>query len=303
MTRTLTCLVCFMIIGKGGLSQNEAVEDPYPRLTKIPIFSIEYTPYSRADYDHNNATGESSLYEFRGFLQAAFPIQKKKTYLLHRFDFTSFRSISENSGSTGELDYRFHSFSIGIGLIKVLENRRTLVGMVTSSVASDFKDPLSTKDIITQATLIGNKRINRRLEMGVGVAYSTQFGRHLVIPLISTLYKNEKWQYAALLPVSLLALRNLGTNHQVGVRASVFGNVYNANTQVTSNFELDKLGYTRINIGPIYQMNFYKDLHIFASTGITVRNQFESIDSSGDREFNLSVSDRYYFNVGLQILK
>ena len=87
------------------------------------------------------------------------------------------------------------------------------------------------------------------------------------------------------------------------MKLSAFGNVYNSTNTFASNLELDKLGYSRINIGPDIKLRIYKSLYANINAGITVRNRLFYIDSQGRLEMELSAYTKYFFNFGLSILK
>jgi hypothetical protein len=83
---------------------------------------------------------------------------------------------------------------------------------------------------------------------------------------------------------------------------SVYGNVYNF-AEETGNTKHDKVGYTRINIGPAYRTKIYKDLYLGLSAGMTVRNRLESITNKGRTGPEYEVDEKYFFKLELNILK
>ena len=83
---------------------------------------------------------------------------------------------------------------------------------------------------------------------------------------------------------------------------SAYGNVYNTNIDMITSYELDKLGYSRINIGAEFQMKIYKSLYMNIKGGISVKNRFESINKDGNLEISLSGENKSFFCTGLHIL-
>lgn len=284
-----------------GFCQNDSDTTKYKSLQKFELISFDYTSYSSSEYQSDDKVGVMSVEEYRTKLQFALKLKEKKTYMLHKIDMTRFDAYSEE-GSLNEFSKHYYSFSYSLGLIKVLPKKWTLVGLVTPTLASDFDEKTSFDDFILQSSVMATKRASENMEYGFGVAYSTRFGRALVIPLLTYTYVKNNWHHEAVLPAYLASYYSFN-KFDAGLKLSIFGNLYNSNNSAASDLELDKLGYSRINIGPAVRMCVYKSIYANINTGITVRNRLSSMNGQGELELEIAADPKYFINIGLSILK
>jgi len=272
----------------------------YERLVKFPLLSVRYINYSKSDFDTPNGVGQINMGEYNANFQFALKLKEKKTYMIHRLNFNKFNFNTELEPITSSSE-TFYSLGYTIGLMNILHNNWKVVATVTPTLASDFEESLSSEDLIVQSAVILTKRSSPYFEYGFGAAFSTRFGREMYLPLASMTYKKGRWGLFMLLPAYVSQYYHF-KDSRLGLTLSSFGNVYNYTNDVSDQHDLDKMGYTRINIGPEYRTQLFKDVHLGLSTGVTVRNRLESI-SDGMSEFDLSTQQKFFFKIELSILK
>ncbi|MCG8578466.1 MAG: DUF6268 family outer membrane beta-barrel protein [Bacteroidales bacterium] len=292
--------VILLVLCSGAWGQNATDSVRYERLVKFPLLSLRYFNYSNSEFTTPEGNGDVYMEEFNTSFQFALPIKNKKTYLLNRVNINrlSYR-VEMNDERNSEA---FYAFGYTIGITQVLKNRWRLVATVTPTLASDFENKISNEDMIVQSAAILSKRSSPYFEYGFGAAFSTRFGRELVVPVLSVTYKKDRWGTFMFLPAYVSHYYHYKQS-RIGLTLSTYGNVYNASVASSESYELDKLGYSRINIGPEFRTKVWKDIHINLSTGITVRNRLESINGRGAREFEFSTKEKFYFKVELSVLK
>jgi len=273
----------------------------YKRLSKFALASIDYTHYSSSEYVKDDEAGKIHMNEYKAKIQFALKLKEKKTYLLNKMYVTRF-DANAAKGEFQNFNENYFSFSYSIGLIQIINNRWKIVGLVSPTLASDFNNGVSSHDFILQSSAIASKRAGANFEYGFGIGYSTRFGRALAVPLISYTYVQGNWCHKGVAPAYMTSYYTI-KQFDIGIKLSAFGNVYNSTNEILSDQGLDKLGYSRINIGPDFNFCIYKSLYANINTGITVRNRLFSIDSRGKLEMELSAGTKSFFNVGLRILK
>ncbi|MCT4648513.1 MAG: DUF6268 family outer membrane beta-barrel protein [Carboxylicivirga sp.] len=270
-------------------------------LVKFPLLSLHYINYSQSDFNISTSEkGKVNMSEIDGTFQLAFKLKEKKSYLLNRFRFNKMMHDVKIDGVVKPTE-SFYAFGYTIGLIQVLPKRWQLIASITPTLASDFEYKLSSDDLIMQTMVLLNKRHSEYLEYGFGAACNTRFGRELLMPLASINYRNNRWGFFAFLPAYVSQYYHF-KNSRIGLTMSVYGNVYNF-AEETGNTKHDKVGYTRINIGPAYRTKIYKDLYLGLSAGMTVRNRLESITNKGRTGPEYEVDEKYFFKLELNILK
>lgn len=294
-------MLLFLGIFNNSFCQNSNDSINYKRLTKFALASVDYTFYSPSKYIKDHEAGEIRMNEYKTKIQFALKLKEKKTYLINKIYMTKFDTYA-NKGKDQNFNESYYSLSYSIGIIQRLKNRWKIVGVLSPTLASDFNNKVSSHDLILQSSVLASKRASANFEYGFGVAYSTRFGRALTIPLLSYAYLNGRWSHNGVIPAYIASYYNY-KRFEIGVKMSTFGNVYNSTNEIQSNLELDKLGYSRINMGPDFKFCIYKALYANINTGITVRNRLYSIASQGELEMELNAGRKFFFNFGLSILK
>ena len=274
----------------------------FPRMGKFPVLSLGYTSYSPSSFEYGNTEADIAMSEFNGVLQYSIKLKDKKTYLLNRFHFNLFQITQDNILRTSIISSNYYSFTVGLGIIQVLKNRWKIIGTLNPTYASDGHNPLSMDDMILQASLLASKRKTPNFEYGFGLVSTTRFGNRLVTPVVSWTYSKNEWISTALLPVNATVAYQL-KKVDLGIRYTAFGNVYNSKYSDNTDLELDKLGYSRLNIGPDILINIYKSFYLNINSGITIRNRLQSFTSGGKQELDLATQNKLFFNVSLKVLK
>ena len=296
------CLFLYATIGVSQSADSISTDSvKYERLTKFPLASVTYTNYSKSKFESNNGNGDIQMKEVRASLQFAIKIKEKKTYLLHKFDYTYFHTNGalENAGSPFEEN--LNSIAYSLGLIQVLKNRWKIIAIATPTLASDFRKPISSDDFIMQAYFNVSKRATPNLEYGFGLVFTTRFGRALLLPVVTGIYKKDDWSVFAVLPVQLGIYRHFN-NSKLGLSFSANGNFYNYNNTIPTITKLSKVSYSRLNLGPEYDLKLFKTLNLNLKAGVTLRNRLEPQDKSGSIVLDLSTNEKFFFSVGLNIM-
>ncbi|MGB0870893.1 MAG: DUF6268 family outer membrane beta-barrel protein [Flavobacteriales bacterium] len=292
-------IIGFMFIGS-LLAQDTNANKP---LSKFPLLNYSQTYYGKSNFsevDENN-NGETELKEYRMGIQFAFPLIKKKRYLLNKFDFTALDLKSRYNNFTEQTSNDFYSYAYSIGVIEVLKNRWKAIGILTPTLASDFRSKVSHEDFILQASLLFSKRSSAYFEYGFGLAYSTRFGRQQVVPLMTLQYKKNDWELHAVLPAFISGFRTR-VNSKIGMTFSVFGNNYNFKENLSSPVDLDKIVYTRLTLGPEYEVKVYKAIHLNFYAGFSFLNKLESITVNDQIGLDLSSKTKVFGRLGAKIL-
>ena len=286
------------------LGQQASDTTRYDRLSKLSVFSVDYLAYPAAGYDTRSGRGEISFNEIITIIQAVVPIKPQNFYFSSGLEHVYL--LYENELNSQQIDRRkeFHSFSFSLGLIKVWPKRWRFILNFSPTLASDFIDPLSSDDFIWQASVLGMKRANRNFEYGFGISYTTRFGSGLLIPVINATHRHNRWVFRAVLPSYMTEFYNISKNTQLGIRLGINGNVFNASYPGNSSpFDLNRVSYSRINIGPSFQTKLLNDFYLNLTSSVTIRNIMEIQNNDLDTELDFAVDNKFFFNLGIRLLK
>lgn len=296
--------ICCSLFVIGAFGQEVSDTTQYPRLTRFPLLTTDYYYYPESSYQTDAGEGLIEVKEIKSSLQMAFPLKEKKLYLFNSLQHTlfSYNTYLEDTGEKS--DETFHSFQLTVGLIQVLPQRWQLIWTVLPTLASDFGEPLHKDDFILQLSALAKKRSSANVEYGFGVAYTSQFGKPLVVPLFNLTRKVGPWLTVMVLPSYAMHAYQFNEATQLGFKAAVYGNLFNVNYENTPpGYDLNRVSYSRITIGPEFQQKIIGDLFLTVGAGFAVRNKLEIQDNDLNKELVLDVKERLFLNIGLKVLK
>ncbi len=277
---------------------------PQVRLTKFPLATTDFLYYPKSNFNTKSGKGKVGMNEYNFSLQYAIPLKENKTYFYNKIDLSVFNYHVFLESENLDFQETFHSIDFTIGLIKVLPQNWRIALNFSPTLASDFKDKLSSDDFIYQFAAIAIKRAKDNLQYGAGLAYTSRFGKLTLIPLVNVTYKNDKWLTLAMIPTYLSEYYCFNEYSRIGLVANVNGDYYNVHfDEIPTTIDLNKASYSRITIGPEYRFKLFGDLYLNTGIGIAVRNILAIQNKNLNEEVSLDADSKYYFHMGLRILK
>jgi hypothetical protein len=275
----------------------------YGKLVKTAVISSDYFNYPSSDFYGDK--GQIAMNEIRNSLLFAFPLKKKKLYLFNLIQYSYFSIDAQvDLQKTIDSKNKFHSIQYRIGILKVLPKSWKFLINAAPTIASDFKESIQSDDFIVQASTMLTKRSSPAFEYGFGVSYTTRYGNPFIIPLASIIYKKKKWLSLMILPAYISHYYTFNKNTRLGLKMAVNGSFYNASfNNGVSMFDLNRVSYSRINIGPDFQTRLFSDFFINIGTGIAMRNILAFEDDDFNKELEFNVDKKVFFNIGIKFLK
>ncbi|BDD04772.1 DUF6268 family outer membrane beta-barrel protein [Aureibacter tunicatorum] len=284
------------------MGQNETDTTNFSRLVKFPLFTSEFIHYPATNYDQNKLL----LSEVRTAVNLGFPLDNNQTILTSRLVHSYFSFEAEHNLTGTQVNKYYQSIAVGIGFVRMLKKNWKISFMLMPTIASDFVEPLHADDWIFQTSFLATKRVDKNIEYGTGLIYTTTFGRPMILPLLNYLRKKNNWTTIIYLPAYLAHYFEPSDKFRLGFKATVFGNLYNANFDSYQLNELEfanRVSYTRILIGPDSHMNIFGDFYINLSAGLSVRNRIEIQDDNLNMKGSINTDIKPYINVGIKLLK
>jgi len=273
-------------------------------LTKFPLATTDFIYYPESNIHTKSGKGKIGTNEYNFTFQYAIPLCEHKIYFYNKIDLSvfSYDVYLESTDLLFQETYRSLDFTVG--LIKVLPGKWRLALNYSPTLASDFKDKLSSDDFIYQFSALAVKRAKDNFQYGLGIAYTSRFGKLTLLPLANLIYKKNKWLTSVLVPTYLSQFYCFNENSRIGLSANVNGDYYNVRFDaIPMTIDLNKASYSRITIGPEYEFKLFGDLYLDTSIGISVRNILAIQNEDLKEELSLDVDSKYYFRMGLKILK
>lgn len=145
-------------------------------------------------------------------------------------------------------------------------------------MASDLKADISEDDFNFQAAAIAIRHYSERFSLGLGVAYSTQFGDAAPLPVLAFDWNNGKnLQFKAILPVSLEFWCRHSERLDVGLVTAGDGNNFHGDPDIYG-VENPNLRYTMLTLGPVARINVTSWVQLHLEAGLIGLHRFEFFD-------------------------
>lgn len=211
------------------------------------------------------------------------------SYQLIEFEYRNFANPLE----------RLHSASYTLMLQHKLSPKWSVWALGTPSLASDLEAEVSKDDFNFQAAAIFIRHFSERFSLGVGAAYSTQFGSAVPMPVLAFDWNNGKNLMAkAILPVSFEFWYRPSQRVDIGLLLSGDGNNFHGDPAI---YEVDdpELRYTMLTFGPAAKVKLSKKLFLNLEAGLMGLHRFEFYDGD-DEDASYDLKPSQYVRFGLQ---
>lgn len=264
--------------------------------------SYDFLPYQTVDEPIEMSDGSTvddaqvKLSKVRAALSYPLVFSKGRTILLNDL---SYQNIEFDYRKTESILDRLHRVSYSLTMVHGLSQKWSLIAMVNPSLASDFKAGLTSDDLSFQAAIIANRHFSKKLSLGFGAAYSTQFGSAIPLPLLMVEWNNGgKWSFNATLPSDLELWYQAGQRARLGMLVSSDGDSYYFDPQGYA-VERPELRYTMLTLGLAADISLLPHLQLHIEAGMIGLHRFEFY--SGDEEIvSNDLEPSQYLRTGLQ---
>lgn len=268
------------------------------------LAGIEYFDYRKAPVKNSDGNYESSFREFGAF--ASFPVQSKnkKTIVVNGFQYALVQASVFNNATSVVKSRDFQSITYNFSLVQNLGNKWKLAATFTPSLASDFKDKLSSDDFFIQGSLTGIRKLSEYSSLGGGITYTTQLGSPLLLPTVYFRYYKGRQKVNMLLPMfadytySLDVKDKLNAGFRMGLNGT---NFHVTGNDINKDADINKLRYSRINAGPVISYRICNVLKLEATGGISVARKFEFM--AGDaKQYTFNSNNTAFININLALI-
>lgn len=244
---------------------------------------------------------EIGFWEWSGQIAIPQLLKNNKTVFIHRMGYSNLRVELNGSSSNVTLDGSnyFHTIFYNFSMVQTLNPKWRLLVNVTPTLASDFTESLNDDDLLFQASALAMNTKRKNFKYGLGVAYTTRFGRQLIMPLGMIQYNTEKIFLDILLPNKLSVIFNQNKVFQFGFEAGLNGGLFNNNSDVEIiSTNIDEAGYSRLNVGPTIAFKLKKAIKINLTGGMAVGRRLDFIDTA-EETIDKTPANGPFFRVGL----
>lgn len=281
------------LVGNGLAAQN------------FQMAGIGYANYAKTNIKESSSNESVKFQEFSFFAKLPIKFKNQKTLLMNTARYGLVQATNYHSPLfvEDENTKNLHSVSWSMALIQNLNQKWTVIAVLTPTLASDFEEKLSSDDFLFQGTLLLSRKLNDKWTLGGGAVYTTQLGTPQFLPAVQLRYANEKHFISVLLPSVANYLYRIDEKQKwhVGFRLATNGGNFNVNnhdfTEVIPN-SIDKLIYSRVNLGPVVNYQLTKSLQLEVFGGMSAGRKYK-LEAASKVFTNYNAENGGFFNLSL----
>ena len=170
---------------------------------------------------------------------------------------------------------QLHAVKALFGVDQRIGKRLDLLLLGEAGLASDFKDPVDSNDLLLSATGFVTYAFGESFKLGAGAIYDRRTGQLAPLPaVLLDLRLGERFRVHGFAPVWLSAEYRCFDWLDVGARANLDGNRFRLGKE-TWDLEHAELAYSNFSVGPKVTFNFSDWFHLDVYAAGAVYRRFE----------------------------
>jgi len=291
ITKQKACVIILLLFLNNAYSQD------------FKLAGIHYAYYPNAAIKNNIDKPEASFNEFGVFINFPKKLKNDKTALINGIGYGFVEATMYNFPPlpTSEYQKKLQTFYYQLMLLHKWNEKWSLLVNLKPTIASDFEQKLSSDDLFIQGAVIATKTMNDKFKIGSGVVSSTRWGSPRVIPVVNMHYKYNKHNLNALLPLNLKYTYSLLPEEKLKLGVKYARNGANFNIYASDLAEIDKINYSRANVGVLANYQLTKMLRLEAYGGISTGRICRLVDFDGNvHGFDSKTAP--FFSVGIDLV-
>lgn len=267
------------------------------------LAGIHYAHYPNSAIKDISGNQETSFQEFGAFFNFPTKFKNKKTVLVNGvgYGFVEVTMHDFPSLPTNEYKKKLKTFYYQLLFLHKWNEKCSLVANIKPTVASDFEQKLSTDDFIFQGVIIATRKVNDKFKIGIGVINSTRWGSPIIMPLVNMHYKNKKHRVNALLPLNFKYTYSLLPKEKLKLGVKYARNGANFNIYTSDLGEIDKINYSRANVGLLANYQLTKLLRLEAFGGISTGRINRLVDFN-ENVYDFDSKSSPFFSIGVVLV-
>lgn len=195
-------------------------------------------------------------------------------------------------------DVAVHDFGVSLGVVRPLGSGWAVVVTGGIGLATDYED-VDREHVRLTAGVIGQRRFNRQIRAGLGVASSYVFGELLPVPLVVVDWlPRERLHLLATLPQRAALTYRLTPWSTIGVVAELDGNRF----ELTGSEDVDNLGLSRGSAQVRGAVRVTGNLWAVAHVGGTFFSRLQVYDEDNVELADLSLERGFLAGVAVELI-
>ena len=268
------------------------------------LAGFSFTRFPGAGVTDSPLNREIELNEYNFFVNLPMRLKNEKTVLINGLQYKLVIPTADNDVALNIDGQHLHVVGYSLTVVHQLKNDWRALIVLSPTLSSTFNQPLEGDDFLFNGTVQFIKRKSEKLSYGGGILATSRFGDPIILPSLQLTHKTDRSKFQVILPRGITYERYYG-KLTAGLKAEVDGSLYNVNYSRTTLLNevqpVDKVGYTRVVLGPSLSYRLGKVIQLEASGGISVA---QSIELQGDpfEDESYDLDNGTFFQVGVSIV-
>ena len=245
-------------------------------------------PVSKLEVDESigQSLGDVEVWTDTRFVRASYPLllHGGRTYLDLQAGFQ--RIQYRYDGWTGVLPRPTDAYIIDVTVLaqRQLSSRWSLLAQANPALKSGLEEKLIREDFAIEGAVLFSRQTGQRSVIGVGVAYSTNFGAPLPIPLLQLERQGAlwsggpAWRGSALLPSTLEMWVIPARRLEVGAQVRTLGDRHHLTERGTAPLRRPYSDYFDFVAGPSANVYVTSWMKVGVESGISLYRQVQVTD-------------------------
>jgi len=233
-----------------------------------------------------------------------FVLAKDKTVLINEITFDRFDMDYKNWNKiqAGTKAQPAHVYAVKYNLMlqHLISQKWSMLAFITPGLASDFRTTVSKDDLSFETAIVFVRNLKPTLAIGLGLAYSRQFGEPIPLPVLALKWNNGKNMKASMiLPVTFDFWYRINQRIDIGVVIGGDGNQYHGDPD-RYNVKNPQLRYSTFTLGPTAKFKLTPIVSFNLDGGYTFLRRFEYYDGN-DKDRTLDLNKSGFVRIGFSI--
>lgn len=267
------------------------------------LAEVHYAHYPNSSIKNVSDNQETSFQEFGAYINIPYKLKNDKTALINGVGYGFVEATMYNfpTFQTSEQKKKLQAFYYQLTFLHKWNEKWTLVANLKPTIASDFEEKISTDDLVFQGVAIATRTINNKFKIGAGFASSTRWGNPRMVPVVNIHYKYNRHSLNALLPMSIKYTYSLLPKEKLELGVKYIRNGANFNIYASDMSNIDKINYSRANIGVLANYQLTKILHLEAIGGISTGRKYNLV-AYDENMYEFDSKTAPFFSIGMVLV-
>lgn len=237
--------------------------------------------------------------ELDAFIRIPSKLGSENTILINGLRWHYVKAPLDDLPNDRNFDANLHSIEYSIGMIHQFSDQWGVRVMLRPTLASNFRDGISSDDFFFQGSAVAFKTVNESWRYGIGISYMNGFGEPRTFPVLAMNYKTEDVSLGIIAPVRLNFAYEPG-KISYGFDIALEGGQFHLSSKPGDGIIIttqDSIKFSRYNIGPTLGWDAGVTSRFEISAGISLKRTLKAINDSGT-ETDYDLANGIYLSLG-----